>query len=141
LIGACQQYGIDAVFEQIEAQAQAPASASPPATQPVSAHTGGQLDANLIGRWRHTSIDSSGTFSQVTDYYLNLDGAGNLALSSKTVNSFGEQTSPVDSGRWTASGGYLSIEFPGVEREINQYIVQGNTLFFPDSSRKIWERY
>jgi len=140
LIDACRQHGIDAIFAQIDSSPTV-SSAAPQTAANTPPSSEGSLDPSLIGRWRHTSIDSSGSFSQVTDYYMILDGAGDAALSSKTVNTFGEQTSPVEYGRWTASRGYLTIAYPGGEQDVSQYVIEGQTLFFPDRVRKIWERY
>jgi hypothetical protein len=99
------------------------------------------IDAQLVGHWRHTHSQSSGGFSMATDTHYRLGPDGRFSYSSRTVGSAGESSEGPLSGRWGVQDGRLHIVFEQGEQVSGTYQVSATQLFLPEEEHfRLWDR-
>ncbi len=143
LLNLCEQYGIEATFNQLTGgdQAAEPVSGPTPAA-PVSGSGQGQVDPRLAGRYRHTDSQYSDGFSMATDTHLLLDSNGRFSWSSETAGSFGSSQSGPEYGRWFVANNQLCLNFDSGSRMVQPFELSADSLFLPQEGHyRLWTRY
>ncbi len=98
-------------------------------------------DGRLVGHWRYTEAMSSGGFSLVTDFHLELDDEGRFASWSHSASGMGETRSEPENGTWETRGASLFLNYDDGNESGRAFELHANQLFFPQSSsQRLWER-
>jgi hypothetical protein len=98
-------------------------------------------DSRLVGHWRHTDAMSSGGFSLVTDYHLELGMGGRFSNWSHSASGMGETRTDPEGGTWETYGETLVLAYDDGNASRRAFELHGDQLFFPQSgSQRLWER-
>jgi hypothetical protein len=101
----------------------------------------GGIDERLVGLWRHTAGDYSGSFSMTTDTFYRLQSDGTFETWSHTVGSAGETRSEREYGRWRAGNGRIFIQEGSGEVSSTAYQLSRDGLFLPEETHfRFWDR-
>ncbi len=114
----------------------------------------GNLNSNLFGLWRHTSVYSSGTgdmhFSMQTDYFLELKPngqfirwSGDSSGGTQEVSAYTNAEEDKTTGSWYCEGKFLCTKLESPNSKVNQvqYYQENNQMMFTRNGEKtVYER-
>lgn len=108
-----------------------------------------ERDQRLIGSWRHTESYTSGEFSMVSEWYMQINPDGTYRYGdSKTMggdagSSFDSGQGGASTGQWKTSNKIVYINEGYGWQPYANYIIDGYSMMFKfnDGSKQLWERY
>lgn len=121
-----------------------------PAADNQNPGSGISRDPALIGGWRHTESYTSGEFSMVSEWYMNiyLDGSytygdGQVAGGDASTGFESGGNSGNSRGQWKTENAVVYINEGYGWQPYAKYFIQGSSLMFTfnDGSRQLWERF
>ena len=106
-------------------------------------------DQRLVGGWRYTDSYTSGEFSAVSEYYLQIASDGTYRYGDGKVmggdagSSFDSGQGGASTGQWKTENGVVYINEGYGWQPYASYIVDSNSMLFKfqDGSRQLWNRY
>lgn len=119
-------------------------------TKPSGAGQNVQRDQNLVGGWRHTESYTSGEFSMVSEWYMNIYkngsytyGDGQVAGGDDGYSFDSGQDGSSSRGEWKTENAIIYINEGAGWQPYAGYYVAGNSLMFKfnDGSKQLWERF
>jgi hypothetical protein len=137
---------LDAAVLRLSRLAASAAPAAPASPAGAPSQTAGASSSTLAGHWRCTTSRGGGpSLTMTTDHHmvLNDDGTYRTWQHTVTVTSFSgsENTTPVETGRWSARGSVLVLTATGGSTMEIPFQRSGDTIVLPNESvRRVWER-
>lgn len=108
-----------------------------------------QRDQRLIGGWRYTQSYTSGDFSAVSEWYMQLNADGTYRYGDGQVmgggagSSFDSGQGGVETGQWKTENKVIYFNEGYGWQPYATYIVDSNSMLFKfdSGSKELWDRY
>jgi hypothetical protein len=135
------------VFNRMEGGSQM--QNQPPRGTPGSTAQHVERDQRIIGGWRHTTSYTSGDFSAVSEWYMQINADGTYRygdgqmLGGNSDVSFDSGQGSASSGKWKTSNGIVYIDNGYGWQPYAAYTVDGYSMLFKfnDGSKQLWEKF